>query len=128
MLRAVYPFKSPFETWDGLMITAKLIFNVDGYLPSHLPPPFGGAGGVGHMVDSGVLDSQVTPFRLHVPLEEDLYPTLTLHSPATKVWCRFCAEDIISNSRESIGAPEGATIYAVDGSVIFESNTSDMAL
>jgi hypothetical protein len=103
------------------MITAKLIFNVDGYLPSHLPPPFVSAGAVGNMMDSSFVESQATPFHLHVPLEEDLYPTLTLHSPATKVWCRFCAQDILANSRESIGAPEGATIYAVDGSVIFDS-------
>jgi hypothetical protein len=103
------------------MITAKLIFNVDGYIPRHLPPPFASAGAAGNMKDSTCVGSQVTPFHLHIPLEEDLYPTLTLHSPATKVWCRFCAQDILSNSRESIGAPEGATIYAVDGSVIFDN-------
>lgn len=114
--------KSPFETWDGLMITAKLTFNVNGHLPSHLSPPFGNTGGFGHSIDTASSDSSATPFYLHVPMDEDLYPSLTLHSPATRVWCRFCAEDILSNSRESIGAPEGVAVYAVDGSVLFESN------
>jgi len=114
--------KSPFETWDGLMITAKLTFNVNGHLPSHLSPPFGNTGGFGHSIDTGASDSSATPIYLHVPMDEDLYPSLTLHSPATRVWCRFCAEDILSNSRESIGAPEGVAVYAVDGSVLFESN------
>ena len=55
---------------------------------------------------------------LLVPAAEELYPTVTLHSPASAVMCRFSAEDIVATSRESIGAPEGRTIYAVDGSVI----------
>lgn len=55
---------------------------------------------------------------LMVPAAEELYPTATLHSPASAIMCRFSAEDIVASSRESIGAPEGRTIYAVDGSVI----------
>ena len=55
---------------------------------------------------------------LLVPAAEELYPTATLHSPGSAVMCRFSAEDIVATSRESIGAPEGRTIYAVDGSVI----------
>jgi hypothetical protein len=61
-----------------------------------------------------------TSFSLYVPREEDLYATLTLHSPATQVMCRFCAEDVVANTRESIGAPPGVTVYAVDGSVLIE--------
>lgn len=55
---------------------------------------------------------------LLVPAAEELYPTVTLHSPASAVMCRFSAEDILAASRESIGAPERSTVYAVDGSVI----------
>lgn len=55
---------------------------------------------------------------LLVPAAEELYPTVTLHSPASAVMCRFSAEDIMASSRETIGAPQGRTIYAVDGSVI----------
>jgi hypothetical protein len=93
------------------MIAAKLIFMVDGYIPSHLLPPFASAGTAGMMKDSNFVDSQGTPFHLRIPLEEGSYPTLTLHSPATKVWCRFCAQDILSNSRDS------------NGSVIFDNTT-----
>jgi len=46
------------------MITAKLIFNVDGYIPRHLPPPFASAGAAGNMKDSTCVGSQVTPFHL----------------------------------------------------------------
>jgi len=56
---------------------------------------------------------------IKVPAAEELYPTVTLHSPATSVMCRFSAEDIVASSKETIGAPEHATVYAVDGSVIF---------
>jgi hypothetical protein len=56
---------------------------------------------------------------LLVPAEEELYPTVTLHSPSARVLCRFSAADILATSRETLGAPPGVTIYAVDGSVIF---------
>ena len=55
---------------------------------------------------------------LLVPAAEELYPTVTLHSPASAVMCRFSAEDIVAKSHKTIGAPQGRTIYAVDGSVI----------
>jgi hypothetical protein len=54
---------------------------------------------------------------LLVPASEELYPTVTLQSPATAVMCRFSSEDVIL--RDTIGPlPSGATVYAVDGSVI----------
>jgi hypothetical protein len=63
---------------------------------------------------------------LLVPAAEDLYPTVTLHSPVSAVMCRFSAEDVAALSRESIGAPPDVTVYAVDGSVIeFETTLSD---
>jgi hypothetical protein len=55
---------------------------------------------------------------LLVPAAEDSYPTVTLHSPASGVMCRFSIEDIAALLRESIGAPPDVTVYAVDGSVM----------
>jgi hypothetical protein len=49
---------------------------------------------------------------------------LTLHSHATQVMCRFSAEDVVATSRTIIGAPEVATVYAVDGSVLFDGKNS----
>ena len=73
--------------------------------------------------DSKAQDSKMAAMSLPllVPAAEDLYPTVTLHSPATAVMCRFAAEDITAVSRETIGAPESVAVYAVDGSVIFSS-------
>jgi hypothetical protein len=58
----------------------------------------------------------LTPTLL-VPASEELYPTVTLQTPSTAVMCRFSSEDVIL--QDSIGPlPRGATVYAVDGSVI----------
>lgn len=122
---------SAFETWDGVMVTAAVTFNVNERIVS--PPvstlPMGAAGLVG---PGATLDPQ-TPraptggpappsftLPLLVPTEEELYPTVTLHSPGTSVMCRFSAGDVIGTSRNVIGAPPGVTIYAVDGSVILD--------
>lgn len=69
---------------------------------------------------TSALDMPSTTLAIKVPASEELYPTVTLHSPATSVMCRFSAEDIVASSKETIGAPENATVFAVDGSVIFE--------
>jgi hypothetical protein len=53
-----------------------------------------------------------------VPAEEELYPTVTLHSPGTAVMCRFSLGDILATTRAAIGAPQGVAIYAIDGSLI----------
>ncbi|CAB9512838.1 Inherit from NOG: Pentatricopeptide repeat-containing protein [Seminavis robusta] len=127
---------SAFETWDGVMITAQVTFNVNGRI---VPPPVstlpttGGASGLlpGAQMQMGLINGSIgyDPLRqnpmvptstlpLLVPAAEELYPTVTLHSPASAVMCRFSAEDIVASSHDSIGAPEGCTIYAVDGSVI----------
>jgi hypothetical protein len=57
-----------------------------------------------------------------------LYPTVTLHSPASAVMCRFWAEDVAAAlSHESIGVPPDVTGYAVNGSVIdFETISGDL--
>jgi hypothetical protein len=39
--------------------------------------------------------------------------------------CRFNAEDLLANSRAEIGAPEGVTVFSVDGSVIIDPSSMD---
>eukprot|EP00980_Cylindrotheca_fusiformis_P007527 scaffold1561_cov129-Cylindrotheca_fusiformis.AAC.19 len=115
---------SAFETWDGVMVTASVTFNVDGNIVS---PPVST-----HpitYVGRSAQESQQTPVRtvppsftlpLLVPAEEELYPTVTLHSPGVAVMARFSTGDLLSSSREAIGAPRGVTVYCVDGSVILK--------
>ena len=117
---------SAFETWDGVMVTASIVFNVDG----HVIVPAGVMGQGGHNANQSQNHSTMIPSEnnepnavlpLFVPREEELYPTLTLHSTQTEVLCRFCASDILAASRSAIGAPDGVTVYAVDGSVLFNA-------
>jgi hypothetical protein len=140
---------SAFETWDGVMVTAGVISSVNGVVVS---PPLATLSVTGRpgtlpsasSVQRGLMDARLgddsmestngrsgpglpsATFPLFVPAAEDLYPTVTLHSPASAVVCRFSAEDVAALSRESIGAPPDVTVYAVDGSVIeFETTLSD---
>jgi hypothetical protein len=84
---------SAFETWDGVMITATITFNINGRIVSpHVPCLPTGLDQ--HPPTSTLPDIPVgaTPpsftLPLLVPAEEELYPTLTLHSPGTSVMCR----------------------------------------
>ena len=52
--------------------------------------------------------------KLHPPL----YPTVSILSEQTKVWCRFDQQDIVYRSRRSIGAPAAVRVYCLDGSVL----------
>lgn len=61
---------------------------------------------------------------LLVPAEEELYPTVTLHSPGTAVMCRFSLEDIVATTRAAMGAPSGVAVYAIDGSEILSEQQS----
>ena len=47
-----------------------------------------------------------------------LYPTVSVLSEQTKVWCRFDQQDIVYRSRRAIGAPAGVRVYCLDGSVL----------
>jgi hypothetical protein len=130
-----------YETWDGVMIKASIRLNVNGVMVS--PPvstlPMSGVPGSLPMSSSvlpggfigrsnsastnggnhpGRLDIPATTLTLLVPSTEDLYPTVTLQSPATSVVCRFSSEDVMATTREMMGAPPGAAVYAIDGSVI----------
>ncbi|KAG7337235.1 hypothetical protein IV203_036303 [Nitzschia inconspicua] len=123
---------SAFETWDGLMVTANVTFNINGQIvrppvPNmHLP----GSGDQLPTSPPNAQHSNLVPslgtappsftLPLLVPAEEELYPTLTLHSPGTSVMCRFSAGDIVAKFRESIGAPKKVPVYSCDGSIVFE--------
>lgn len=145
---------SAFETWDGVMVTAAVTFNVNARIVS---PPVSTLPMAAASVGDGAIGCTLTPvgspatadlsnqsssstpgtgnaantppaqvgpappsftLPLLVPAEEELYPTVTLHSPGTAVMCRFSLGDILATTRASIGAPPGVAVYAIDGSVI----------
>ena len=142
---------SAFETWDGVMVTAAVTFNVnerivsppvsalpmatatvDGSMGSTLSPVGSpstadisnqsstqGAAALPKTPPAqvGMAPSSFT-LPLLVPAEEELYPTVTLHSPGTAVMCRFSLGDILATTRAAIGAPGGVPVFAIDGSVI----------
>jgi hypothetical protein len=56
--------------------------------------------------------------RAELKLRPPLYPTVSLISEQTEVWCRFDQQDIIYRSRQSIGAPAGVRVYCLDGSLL----------
>lgn len=51
-----------------------------------------------------------------------LYPTVSLFSEETRVWCRFCEADVIYKSRAAIGAPPGVKVYCLDGSLLLQES------
>lgn len=137
-----------FQTWDGQMVTASITFNVDGHIVE-LSPLSGSGQGIGsnskHAAQENASDQgsrskkseyiptdQLRPknnrnhfalehsLGLLIPRQLEVYPTLTLHSSLTQVMGRFSSEDILALNRSSIGAPNGVTVYALDGSVIFD--------
>ena len=58
-----------------------------------------------------------------VPRHEPLYPTVTLHSPASRVLCSFSAADVAHRTRAAIGAPRGCLVYALDGSILLQAES-----
>jgi len=124
-------------TLDDVMVTAFITFNIDGRIILHTPAnqslfiddEYRYASKMNNLTwkDSSFSDdyedeSPQTTASLLVPSTEELYPTLTLKSHDVDVLCRFCAEDILATQRKEIGAPFGVTVYAVDGSVLFDEN------
>jgi len=114
---------STFETWDGVMVTASVTFSVNGSIvtpPVHTSLLTGmGLEPLNHEQQQLRLPEKHT-LPLLVPMEEELFPTLSLHSAFTQVMCRFSSEDLMAESRLQVGAPPGVTVYAVDGSVVFD--------
>lgn len=52
-----------------------------------------------------------------------LYPTISLLSQDTRVWCRFCEADIVYRSRAALGAPPGVRVYCLDGSLLLNEES-----
>ena len=137
---------SAFETWDGVVVTAITTFNVNGRV---VIPPVASGGAVSSGANLPMMTSDnsmsgsesiqgrqrkqngsprihhASTLPLFVPRDEELFPTLTLHSSETQVMSRFCADDVLARSREEIGAPPGVTIYCVDGSVLLDATADD---
>ena len=55
-------------------------------------------------------------------LKAPLYPTVSLLSEDTRVWCRFCEADIVYRDRAVVGAPKGVRVYCLDGSLLLDEN------
>ena len=55
-------------------------------------------------------------------LKAPLYPTVSLLSEDTRVWCRFCEADIVYRDRGVVGAPKGVRVYCLDGSLLLDEN------
>ena len=133
---------SAYETWEGMSVTAGVTFAVNQQIVSppvstlpmaaatvdtlvtNLPTPMGSP----MSMDLGG-PPRTPPLRigpaptsftlpLLVPAEEELFPTVTLHSPGTAVMCRFSLGDVLATTRAAIGAPPGVAVYAIDGSLI----------
>jgi len=102
---------SAFDTWDGKNVVADVTFNINGCVI-----PLAESAAAEQIGDSTL--------SLVAPKAQELFPTVTLHSPATCVMCRFSADDLLANSRKEIGAPNGVTVYSVDGSVLLDENTN----
>jgi hypothetical protein len=50
------------------------------------------------------------------------YPTISMSSENTRVWCRFCEADVVLRDRHSIQAPLGVRVYCLDGSLLLNEN------
>jgi len=112
---------SAFETWDGTMVTATVTFNINGSIvsPHLIGATISGSDNHSYTQTQTSVPPPSLTLPLLVPAEEELYPTLTLHSPGTSVMCRFSAGDVTARSRHDIGVPPNVAVYAVDGSIVF---------
>ena len=98
------PLNADVETDNGISSALPFVcFNVNG-IPLSFP------------------DSVIESVRNEIKNNPPLYPTVSLLSEQTKIWCRFDKADIIYQSRESIGAPQGCRIYCLDGSLLLSEN------
>lgn len=117
--------ESAIETPDGVMVPAHVVFNINGQVLTPKGVPCNGGCEDGSRVGNTDIHNQgddlclTSSIPLLVPSGEELFPTLTLHSSQTEVTCRFCSEDLVAKSKEEIGVPTDVTVYAVDGSVVF---------
>jgi hypothetical protein len=52
-----------------------------------------------------------------------LYPTVSLRSSDTRVYCRFSEGDMLQRTRSSIGAPRGCRVYCLDGTLLLREQS-----
>ena len=133
---------SAYETWEGMSVSAGVTFSVNqktvsppvstlpmasatlDTLVTNLPTPVGSPTSIDLAGPPRTPPLRIGPaptsftLRLLVPAEEELFPTVTLHSPGTAVMCRFSLGDVLATTRAAIGAPQGVAVYAIDGSLI----------
>jgi len=55
-------------------------------------------------------------------LSTPIFPTISIMSQDTRVWCRFCEADIVYRKRRAIGAPPGVRVYCLDGSLLLNED------
>lgn len=55
-----------------------------------------------------------------IEFQTPLYPSISILTPNTRVWSRFCEADIVTRNRANIGAPLGVAVYCVDGSILLQ--------
>lgn len=51
-----------------------------------------------------------------------LYPTVSIFSEDTRVWCRLCEDDVVFRDRATVRAPPGVRVYCLDGSLLLSEN------
>jgi len=69
------------------------------------------------------VSSSATEAALSVSSNEaPLYPTISLLSQDTRVWCRFCEADMVYRSRAALQAPPGVRVYCLDGSLLLNES------
>ncbi|KAG5182183.1 hypothetical protein JKP88DRAFT_186372 [Tribonema minus] len=106
-------------SWDGEMVTAYITYSVDGQ-PVRTTQRPQALLAAAQAAASAAAAAEPYAMALPLPRDRDLFPTLTLHSPLTQVFCRFCAADMVHATRAQIGAPPGVVVYALDGSVVLD--------
>ena len=112
-----------FDTNDGVMVPLHVTYNVNREVIRTLTASE-------ESLESDDLDllSYVPTLSLTIPSNEEIFPTVTLHSSNTDVTCRFCTDDILARSRKEIGVPSGKTVHAIDGSVLFDEHTDELVV
>eukprot|EP01035_Chromulina_nebulosa_P017753 gene17753-23352_t len=68
-----------------------------------------------------IFDISSTTLRKYDGLSCDIYPSVSILSEGTRVWCRFCEADIVNRSRQFIGAPDNVKVYCLDGSLLLNT-------
>ena len=55
-------------------------------------------------------------------LSTPLFPTVSLLSNNTRIWCRFCEADMVYRNRQIIGVENNVRVYCVDGSILIHES------